>query len=85
MEEEESSEGEDVEAFVGPVGQPICPLRAQIDLPRRTVIECLQAIVSTLIPLTPPQTLETRAQITTGLIVITLRAQATCDSNMPSD
>ena len=54
-EEEESSKGEDVEAFVGPVGQPICPLRAQIDLPCRTVVECLQAIVSTLIPLTPPQ------------------------------
>jgi len=53
-EEEESSEGEDVEAFVGPVGQPICPLRAQIDLPRRMDVGYLQAIVSTLIPLTPP-------------------------------
>jgi len=53
-EEEESSEGEDVEAFVGLVGQPICPLRAQIDLPRRMVIGCLQATVSILIPLTPP-------------------------------
>ena len=53
-EEEESSEGEDVEVFVGPVGQPICPLRAQIDLPRRMVIGCLQATVSILIPLTPP-------------------------------
>jgi len=53
-EEEESSEGEDVEAFVGPVGQPICPLCTQIDLPRRMVVGCLQATVSILIPLTPP-------------------------------
>jgi len=53
-EEQESSEGEDIKVFVGPVGQPIYPLRAQIDLPRRMVVECLQAIISTLIPLTPP-------------------------------
>jgi len=53
-EEQGSSEGEDIKVFVGLVGQPICPLRAQIDLPRRMAIECLQAIVSTLIPLTPP-------------------------------
>ena len=52
--EEESSEGEDIEVFVGPVGQPICPLRAQIDSPRRMVVGCLQATVSILIPLTPP-------------------------------
>ena len=32
----------------------ICPPRAQIDLPLRMVVGCLQAIVSTLIPLTPP-------------------------------
>ena len=31
------------------------------------------------------ETLGTRAQIPTGHIVNTLRAQATCDSNMPSD
>ena len=50
----ESSEGEDIEAFVGLVGQPICPLRAQIDSPLRTAVRCLQAIILTLIPLTPP-------------------------------
>jgi len=32
-----------------------------------------------------PHTLGTRAQIPTGYIVKTLRAQSTCDSNMPSD
>jgi len=30
-------------------------------------------------------TLGTRAQIPTGYMVKTLRAQSTCDSNMPSD
>jgi len=40
--------------FVGPVGQPICPLCAQIDLPHRMVVGYLQATVSILIPLTPP-------------------------------
>ena len=52
-EAQESSEGEDIKAFMGPVGQPICPLRAQIDSPHRMVVRCLQAIVLTLIPLTP--------------------------------
>ena len=53
-EAQESSKGEDIKTFMGPVGQPICPLCVQVDSPLRTVIGCLQATIYQLIPLTPP-------------------------------
>jgi len=93
-EAQESSEGEDIEVFVGLVGQPICPPHAQIDSPLRMVIGYLQAIVSTLISLTPPpnsvatipMALGTRAQIPTGYIGViwlgTLESHVDCNHNV---
>jgi len=52
---------------------------------RKTVVKPTNATDHRIIGIPNRVTLGTRAQIPTGYMVKTLRAQSTCDSNVPSD